>query len=192
MTGRGVVLSFVFAWAATSGWAEIPGLNWQNANFTQTDEHPVMCMSWNDAKAFCDWAAKKTGRTVRLPTEAEWEYACRAGTKTKWSFGDDESAMGDYGWYDKNSGWATHPVGQKKPNAWDLYDMHGNVWEWCQDWAGPYAGDGVDPTGPASGDRRVLRGVGWDNEPTYARSAFRNRNGPSYRNSNDGFRVVLP
>jgi formylglycine-generating enzyme required for sulfatase activity len=101
--------------------------------------------------------------------------------------------MSEYGWYDKNSGWATHPVGQKKPNGWGLYDMHGNVWEWCQDWAGPYAAtEAVDPLGPTNGDRRVLRGGDWSHVPTFARSAFRLRNPPSYRGTVIGFRVAVP
>ena len=102
-------------------------------------KRPVINVSWNDAKAYCDWLSKKTGDTYRLPTEAEWEYACRAGTTTKWSFGDDEKELGKYAWYDKNaydkgekhSDYGTHPVGEKLPNPWGLYDMHGNVWEWC-------------------------------------------------------------
>jgi serine/threonine-protein kinase len=177
----------------SGGWAEIPELSWKNPNFPQTDDHPVMCITWNDAKAFCDWATKKTGRTVRLPSEAEWEYACRAGTKTAWSFGNDGNALSDYGWFDQNSGGATHPGGEKKPNAWGLYDMHGNVWEWCQDWAGPYAaGDAADPTGPSSGDRRVLRGGDWSTEAACARSAFRDRLPPSHPCTNYGFRVAVP
>lgn len=182
------------AWGrlATGGWSDIAGLSWQNPNFPQTDDHPVTCMNWNDAKAFCDWATKKTGRTVKLPTEAEWEYACRAGTKTKWSFGDDAGQMGEYGWISKNSGGATHPVGQKKPNAWGLYDMHGNVWEWCQDWAGPYtATETVEPLGPVGGDRRILRGGDWRHDASYARAAFRDRSIPSNSGTCHGFRVEV-
>jgi formylglycine-generating enzyme required for sulfatase activity len=177
---------------ANGGWTEIAGLNWQNTNFTQADDHPAVCISWNDAKSFCDWAGKKSGRTVRLPTEAEWEYACRAGTKTRWSFGDSEGAMGEYGWYDKNSGMQTQPVGRKRPNAWGLYDMHGNVWEWCEDWWGPYSGDAKDPLGPASGSERVVRGGCWVYGAIPCRSAFRGDDVPSMRNSHVGFRVCLP
>ncbi|HXG60367.1 MAG TPA: bifunctional serine/threonine-protein kinase/formylglycine-generating enzyme family protein [Planctomycetota bacterium] len=183
------------AWGRTAEahWQEIAGNNWRTpATFTQTDDHPVVCVSWNDARAFCDWATKRTGRTVRLPTEAEWEYACRAGTRTTWSFGDDGSAMGDYGWYDNNSGMQTHPVGRKKPNAWGLYDMHGNVWEWCQDWAEPYAAsEAVDPLGSTSGDRRVLRGGAWDIPPACARSAFRHHDLPGSSSTGVGFRVAV-
>ncbi len=180
------------AWdrAPSGGWAEIPGLNWQTPNVPQAEDHPVMCISWNDAKAFCDWAAKKSGRGVSLPTEAEWEYACRAGTKTRWSFGDGEAGIVEFGWTNKNSGGQTRPVGQKKPNPWGLYDMYGNVWEWCSDWAGSYGEDAVDPTGPTSGGRRCIRGGCWyDNA---ADSAFRYQPMPSYRSTRIGFRVALP
>ncbi|HVR85493.1 MAG TPA: SUMF1/EgtB/PvdO family nonheme iron enzyme, partial [Planctomycetota bacterium] len=186
------------AWGSTAEgqWKEIEGNNWMTpASLKQTDDHPVTCVSWNDAKAFCDWATKQTGRPVRLPTEAEWEYACRAGTKTKWSFGDQESAMSDYGWYDKNSRWQTHPVGQKMPNPWGLYDMHGNVWQWCQDWTGPYVGDAVDPLGPSvpgNINLRILRGGAWGNPASCASSAFRMRDNPTGRTTTNGFRVCLP
>jgi formylglycine-generating enzyme required for sulfatase activity len=103
---------------ANGGWSRIPGMTWRNPNFPQTDEHPVTCVSWNDAKAFCDWLLKKTGRGVRLPTEAEWEHACRAGNRTSWFFGEQESMFGDYAWFGENSGYQTHPVGQKKANPW--------------------------------------------------------------------------
>jgi len=176
---------------ASGDWTAVPGLNWQSPGFPQTDDHPVVCVSWNDAKAFCDWASKKTGRAVRLPTEAEWEYACRAGTKTTWSYGDDEGADADYGWIDRNSGWQPHAVGQKKPNPSGFFDMHGNVWEWCQDWAGSYGGDVVDPTGPASGDRHCLRGGRWDTRAYFARTAFRGQDFPVSRHTYTGFRVAV-
>ena len=106
-------------------------------------------------------AEKAAGNVYRLPTEAEWEYACRAGTKTEFSFGDDQPDLGVYAWYAENSGNKTHPVGGKQPNAWDLYDMHGNVWEWCQDWDCRYPRGAVtDPTGPTSAPRHLFRGGG--------------------------------
>jgi formylglycine-generating enzyme required for sulfatase activity len=123
--------------------------------------NPVEGLSWEDATEFCKKLSEKTRQTVRLPTEAEWEYACRAGTESAFSFGDDLSALGDYAWWAGNSDKTTHPVGQKKPNSWGLYDMHGNVLEWCADWYGEYPkGPATDPSGPATGDRRVLRGGG--------------------------------
>jgi formylglycine-generating enzyme required for sulfatase activity len=181
------------SWARDSSgtWGFLPGVTWQSPGFAQTDDHPVVCVSWDDAKAFCDWASKKTNRVVRLPTEAEWEYACRAGTKTTWSYGDDEAAAADYGWIDRNAGGQTHPVGLKKPNPWGFFDMHGNAWEWCQDWAAPYGGDAVDPTGPATGDRRSLRGGRWDVRSYFARTTFRGQDLPSNRHTYTGFRVVV-
>jgi formylglycine-generating enzyme required for sulfatase activity len=159
--------------------------------------HRVEDVSWEDAVEFCRKlsklrAEKKAGRVYRLPTEAEWEYACRAGTTTKYCFGDNESQLGEYGWYDKNSGSKTHPVGEKKANSWGLYDMHGNVWEWCADWYGDYPKGAVtDPVGPATGSLRVFRGGGWNGEAASCRSAGRGGNGPSFRGGNLGFRLAL-
>jgi len=118
-------------------------------------DNPVENVSWLEALEFCRKlsalpAEKAAGNVYRLPTEAEWEYACRAGTTTQFSFGDDDSDLGDYAWYADNSDDKTHPVGSKQPNAWGLYDMHGNVWEWCLDWHGDYPSGAVtDPTGPS-------------------------------------------
>jgi formylglycine-generating enzyme required for sulfatase activity len=103
-------------------------LDWRNPGYLQTDREPVVCLGWYDAIAFCRWASAKTGRSIRLPSEAEWEYACRAGTT-----GDHAGTLGEMGWYAWNSAGRTHPVARKKPNAWGLYDMHGNAWEWVQD-----------------------------------------------------------
>jgi formylglycine-generating enzyme required for sulfatase activity len=153
--------------------------------------NPVDMVSWYDATEFCKKLSEETGQAVRLPTEAESEFACRAGTATAFSFGDSDGALRDYAWYCANSGDKTHPVGQKKPNAWGLYDMHGNVWEWCADWYGEYPNGAVtDPQGPASGLYRVLRCGGWFIEPKGCRSAFRYCFTPENRGTNFGFRVV--
>jgi formylglycine-generating enzyme required for sulfatase activity len=172
----------------------VPGATWKDpVGFKQTDDHPAMCISWNDAKAFCDWAAKKTGREVRLPTEAEWEYACRARTKTRWWFGDTESSLTEYAWTNANAGWQTQPTGQKKPNPWGLYDMYGNVWQWCQDWAAPYpAADVVDPTGPSGGGDKCLRGGSFMHDAIPCSSAFRDSHAPINRSTDAGFRVCVP
>ena len=163
------------------------------SNF-KSPQNPVEKVSWDDAVEFCRKlselpAEKKAGYVYRLPTEAEWEYACRAGTKTTYSFGDSDSELGDYAWYNENSGNTTHPVGQKKPNRWGLYDMHGNVWEWCQDWYGDYPSGAVtDPTGAASGSRRVLRGGSSTFQTSLIRSANRYGLQPVNRTHLNGFR----
>ena len=156
--------------------------------------NPVEQVTWNDAVEFCRKLSQKTGKTVRLPTEAEWEYACRAGSKTRFCFGDGDNGLASYAWYIENGNRKTHPVGMKKANAWDLYDMHGNVREWCADWyADSYANARpVDPKGPASGSSRVLRGGSWFNYPRYCRSAYRGRLTPGGRDNRIGFRVVVP
>jgi len=161
-------------------------------------QNPVEQAHWNDAVEFCRKlsalaAEKKAGYVYRLPTEAEWEYACRAGTTTTYSFGDSESELGDYGWYGGNSGYRSHPVGGKKPNGWGLYDMHGNVYEWCQDYyAEDYYGKPpvVDPRGPTGGRYRVIRSGSWRYIASFTRSAKRGKDPPSRRHYNLGFRVV--
>jgi formylglycine-generating enzyme required for sulfatase activity len=131
--------------------------------------------------------------SVRLPTEAEWEYACRVGTQSRFYTGDSENNLGYAEWFVGNSQQTTHPVGQKTPNAWGLYDMHGNVWEWCQDWYGPYNTDNaVDPRGAVSGSYRVIRGGSCYGGARNCRSAYRNTRDPDNANINLGFRMVLP
>jgi formylglycine-generating enzyme required for sulfatase activity len=158
-------------------------------------QNPVENVSWDDAAEFCKKLSQATGKTVRLPTEAQWEYACRAGSKTRFSYGDDPdyANLGDYAWYNANSESKTHPVGQKKPNAWGLYDVHGNVWQWCSDWyADSYANaNNTNPEGPGTGSNRVLRGGSWDYTPQRCRSALRYWFAPDFRSTLFGFRVVV-
>ncbi len=160
--------------------------------FVQTDDHPVVNVSWNDAVAFAVWLSEKEGIPYRLPTEAEWEFACRAGTKGRWSLPvDTESILESYAWYHYKGGKGTKPVGQKKPNPFGLHDMYGNVWEWCQDWQGSYsAALAVDPTGPAKASDRVDRGGGWNDAGWLCRSAYRGSYEPDDRSSNRGFRLA--
>ena len=159
-------------------------------------DHPVEQVSWDDAVEFCRRLSampdeKSMGRFYRLPTEAEWEFACRAGTTTQFSFGDDESDLSKFGWAEKSAS-QTQPVRGKKPNAWGLYDMHGNVWEWCGDWDGQYPqGEVTDPTGTATGIFRVYRGGGWLTIAPACRSANRAAKLPDFRCDNLGFRVAL-
>ncbi|MFN9733782.1 MAG: SUMF1/EgtB/PvdO family nonheme iron enzyme [Microcystis sp.] len=144
--------------------------------FKNNPQNPVERVSWNDAQAFCQKLSQITGKTYRLPTEAEWEYACRAGTTTRYYFGDDANQLGDYAWHNGNSQDKTHPVGQKRPNAWGLYDMSGNVWEWCEDnWHDNYIGAPKDGSAWLTNDNdyQILRGGSWYLNPNFCRSAFR-------------------
>ena len=158
---------------------------------------PVENVSWDDAVEFCKKLSdlpdeKKAGRVYRLPTEAEWEYACRAGSKTAYSFDDEEGLLPEYGWFNRNSSNRTHSVGLLEPNAWGLYDMHGNAWEWCSDRYGEYPKGAVsDPTGPKVGSYRVYRGGSWFSAAANCRSACRGRFDPSDRINFNGFRVSL-
>jgi formylglycine-generating enzyme len=190
-------------------------LCWKNPGFEQTDEHPVVWISWNDASAFCKWLSEKKGEQYRLPTEAEWEYACRAGNSTRYAFGDNPEELvkfaniGDmstsvrFKWFSKanktEDGYPiTSPVGQFKPNAFGLFDMNGNAWQWCWDW---YKADYYlespteDPTGPGHGYRargyRVLRGGSWLSHPWECCTAYRSFQLPTERDCFQiGFRVV--
>ena len=155
-------------------------------------QRPVEQVSWEETQAFIrQLNAQEPGMSYRLPTEAEWEYAVRAGTTTAYSHGDDAMQLGQYAWYNVNAGRTAHPVGQLQPNAWGLYDMHGNVWEWVQDWYGPYtAALAVDPQGPASGARRVFRGGSWIAGARYCRSADRSYVGPGSRLDGLGVRLL--
>jgi formylglycine-generating enzyme required for sulfatase activity len=171
-------------------WQAVTGSN--PSNFKGTKQ-PVESVSWEDCRIFLrELQTKLPGQKFRLPTEAEWEYACRAGSTTTYCYGDDDIRLGGYAWYDQNSDNTAHPVGEKKPNAWGLHDMHGNVREWCADWYGDYPnGEATDPTGPGSGSIRVLRGGPWNGVPGTCRSANRLRESPGRRFTNVGFRLCL-
>ena len=155
---------------------------------------PIVGVSWNDAIAYCKWLSSKTGKTYRLPTEAEWEYAAHGGKDSKgyvYAGSNDDKSVG---WNDSNSGRKAHEVGGLKANELGLYDMTGNVWEWCSDWySDSYYSSSAssNPTGPSIGTNRVLRGGGWGGDAQNSRVAFRFFNTPEYRNSSYGFRVVL-
>jgi len=159
---------------------------------------PATNVNWTDVTDFCKKLTQRergngelaANEEYRLPTEAEWEYACRAGTTTKYSFGDDESKLGDFAWFSGNSGNAVHKVGTKQANPWGLDDMHGNILEWCSDWYGGKLAGGADPAGPVGGSNRVFRGGGWWFNPVYCRSAYRNGIDPSTRSGDLGFRVA--
>ena len=177
-------------YAVTQGqWQSVMGSN--PSRFPGDAQRPVERVSWEDVQEFIGRLnALEPGQPYRLPTEAEWEYAARAGTTTAYSFGDDAAPLGQYAWYDGNAG-STHPVGQRKPNAWGLYDMHGNVWEWVEDWYGAYeAAPAVDPQGPAAGARRVFRGGGWIYDAGACRSACRASAVPGYRDGILGVRLL--
>jgi len=160
---------------------------------------PVEQVDWDQARAFCEKLNERLRQTgdndyceFRLPTEAEWEYACRADSKGAYCFGDKKAELGEYAWYEKNSGGKTHVVGQKRPNDWGLYDTHGNVWEWCQDWFAEYpVGPVTDPKGPQEGQDRVRRGGSWCSTAGRCRSACRCCVRSSSRYGLVGFRVVL-
>jgi formylglycine-generating enzyme required for sulfatase activity len=174
-------------------WKVVMGSN--PSRFSQCgDDCPVEQVSWNDAQAFIGKLNQKTGLAYRLPSEAEWEYAARAGSTTEWSFGDSENQLGEYAWYAGNSQSQSQRVTNKIPNAFGLFDMHGNVRGWVQDcWHGYYIGaptDGSAWTTGCSGDYRVLRGGSWGSDPAYLRSAIRSRFTPDGRYDGSGFRLA--
>ena len=181
-------------------WTEVMGTdpwNWENLKETG-DNYPAVDVSWLDASLFCEHLTsyeREAGRLsanqkYRLPTEAEWEYACRAATTTAFSYGDDESSLGDYAWYVDNSDSELHEVATKKPNPWGLFDMHGNVYEWCEDWHEDFLSGGNDPKGQSAGSDRVIRGGNWSEYASGCRSAYRLNDYPAYRTCGIGFRIV--
>jgi sulfatase modifying factor 1 len=189
-------------------WQRLPGASWRNPGFTQTVNHPVVCVTYHDATAFCDWLSAKEKRKYRLPTEAEWEYACRADQQTAylwgnnpdagagWINGCDQTAKDTFNLF-PSFNWSdgylyTSPVATFKPNAWGLHDMLGNTLEWCSDWYAAYPpGQVTDPSGPATGSEKILRGGAFVYGPKHCRCAFRGRNLPDFENFYTGFRLAM-
>lgn len=186
------------------------GLNWRGQS-DMTDNRPVTQITWNDAVAFCNWlgelesiapayfsngngswtTSKGNPGGYRLPTEAQWEFACRAGTTTQYFYGDDMAQLKEYAWHDRNSLGKSHPVATLKPNPFGLYDMHGNVWEWCHDYhAGYFGNPATDPTGPQGGPKHVARGGSWLHPALLHRSPFRSNPATVHRDNNLGFRPI--
>ncbi len=166
--------------------------SWRNPGFEQGDEQPVVCVSWNDAVAFGQWLSRKEQKSYRLPTEAEWEYACRGGATTSYYFGNDIAAFGDHVWYSGNSGLRTHAVGKKRANGFGLYDMYGNACQWCADWYDEHyyeKSPAADPKGPDAGSWHVARGGSFSAPLVVVRSASRLFS-PAGRSCNFGFRLV--
>jgi len=187
---------------AQAQWASVTD---SNPSHLKGDRNPVEMVNWLDCQDFIknlnsslalplgEGRGEGASRFA-LPTEAQWEYACRSGTQTRFCFGDDLDyrELADHAWFNANSGGRTHPVGEKKPNAWGLYDISGNVWEWCKDWYGTYSKEPVaDPSGPAGGERRANRGGAWDYAPAYSRSAYRNHDLPDTKDKCVGLRIAL-
>ena len=193
---------------ASGQFTQDPKSTRQSPGIAQTDEHPVTIVSWNDAAAFCEKLGRQEGQTHRLPTEAKWEYACRARTTTRYASGDDPGSLAEVGnitdgtasypdWLGAIEAWdrfvTTAPVGRFRANGFGLHDMNGNVWEWCSDWyEGRYHGQspGAVPPGPLKAADRVSRGGSWRSDPRFARSAYRGGYSPTYRIGLLGFRVA--
>jgi len=172
---------------AGQGFDKRAAANWRNPGYQQDNRHPVTCVSWNDCLAFIQWLNTKTGKGYRLPTEAEWEFAARGGLP-----GDCYGNCDSIAWYGANSNMSAHPVAQKLPNAYGLYDMIGNVWEWCSDWYGPYSSSSqTNPTGSAAGSSRVNRGGAWYGPAIGCRASDRAKNTPDDRGNGLGFRLAL-
>ena len=199
-----------FVWDG-SEWGQKSDASWKNPYVTQTDAHPVTCVSWNDAVAYCNWKSQVEGlmpcysgiggnitcnfsaNGYRLPTEAEWEYAARGGDNSRGYIYSGSNNVNEVGWYDGNSGMKTHPVGQKKANEMGLYDMTGNVLEWCWDWYDEdyySSSPSRDPYGPPSGSWRVFRGGSWNIGLERLRCTDRIGSGPGYSDYSFGFRCV--
>lgn len=169
--------------------AQYEAVTGHNPSFFKGEKLPVDNVSWNEAMHFCKKLSEQTGKSFTLPTEAQWEYASRAKSTAEYCFGNEDVHLGEYAWYGENSEGVTHPVGMKSPNDFGLYDMHGNVWEWCLDRYTDYSSESV--TNPAIGSLRVLRGGSWSDPARHCRSACRCCNHPGFRADFYGFRVVL-
>ena len=171
-------------------WTAVMG---DNPSYFKGDNYPVECVSWNDCQEFLQKLNGLTGKRFQLPTEAEWEYAARGGNKSKGYKYSGSNDIDEVAWYDGNSGSQTHPVGTKKPNELGIYDMSGNVWEWCNDWYGVYTSTPANnPTGPSSGGCRVYRGGSWSSDARGCRVSNRYGDYPDGRSYDLGFRLVLP
>jgi len=174
--------------------SEVIDISWRRPVVWQGPGHPVVLVNWEDAVAFCRWLSEREGKTYRLPTEAEWEYACRAGTKTPYCNGQTVDDLKKSGWcqFGEKSNRGTKPVGSYEPNAWGLYDVHGNVIEWTANRYGDFPADAVtNPQGPQKGNERVRRNGSWRSKPSECRSASRNSHNPKVGRRGTGFRVVL-
>ena len=170
-------------------WEAVMG---SNSSYFKDSTNPVEKVSWDDCQEFVKRLNELTGKTFRLPTEAEWEYAARGGNKSKGYKYSGSNTIGDVAWYTSNSSAMTHPVGTKSPNELGLYDMTGNVWEWCSDWYGSYSSSAQsNPTGPSTGSYRVLRGGSWFINAQGCRVSFRDYGNPDNRGYDYGFRLVL-
>jgi sulfatase modifying factor 1 len=187
-----------YGWIYNGGWKKINGIAWHcDANGNRRPmsdyDYPVIYVSWNDAVAFCKWLSKKTGMYFRLPTEAEWEYAAQGGNKSNGYKYSGSNNVYDVAWFNGNSGNITHAVGTKSPNELGVYDMSGNVWEWCHDWySNNYYNKSPEynPQGPSRGKYHVLRGGSWYDNASFCRSTNRYRNYPYNPVNNIGFRIV--
>ena len=185
-----------YIWTGSS-WEKKSGVNWRcdvngKVRGSSEDNHPVIHVSWNDAVEFCNWLKRKTGSSFRLPTEAEWEYAARGGANSRGYKYSGSNSIDDVAWYYDNAGGKTYAVGTKSPNELGIYDMTGNVWEWCEDWYGDYSGGRqTNPKGPSSGSLRVLRGGSWCYLAGGCRVSSRHSDYPGYRCNYYGFRLAL-
>ena len=195
---------WAWRWMQVDGqwkWNKVNGINWMcdqdgNVRNSSEDNHPVLYVSCNDAMEFCKWLSRKTGFDFRLPTEAEWEYAARGGNKSRGYKYSGSNSINDIAWYgnlnsNTTANGKTHPIGTKSPNELGIYDMSGNVWEWCQDWYGNYSsGSQTNPTGPATGSRRVRRGGSWNSNAKGCRVSNRRSDNPGNRYNDLGFRLA--